>query len=55
MENDFVSQLDGFILALFSKNNPPEDMNDWGGNVLKQTVNISGDILNQGYYDASNF
>ncbi len=47
--------LKGFLLALFEKDYQPVDINKWDEKVLKQTVDITGSLLDLGYYDASNF
>lgn len=45
--------LAGFILAVFPKDYVISDVNNWDFNVLRQTADIKGSILAQGYYDAS--
>ena len=47
--------LKGFLLALFDKTYEPVNINKWDDNVLKQTVDITGSLLDLGYYDASNW
>ena len=47
--------VEGFLLGLFAKNYVPANLNAWDNNVIKQTVNIANSILEQGYFDASNF
>ena len=46
---------EGFLLGLFAKDYVPANPNAWDDNVLKQSVNIANTILEQGYFDASNF
>ncbi len=46
----------GFLLALFEKDYQIPNINAWDyDGVLKQTVDISGTLLDQGYFDASDF
>ena len=47
--------LKGFLLALFVKPYVPANINKWDDNVAKQTVDITGSLLDLGYYDASNW
>jgi alpha-amylase len=45
--------LEGFIIAVFPKNYVISNPNAWDSNCLSQTTDISANILEQGYYDAS--
>ena len=47
--------LAGMLLGLFEKGYTISNVNVWDANVLKQTTNIEGSILAQGYFDASDF
>ena len=50
------SKLAGFLLALFEKGYEVPNVNSWDyDGVIKQTVDISGELLKQGYFDASTF
>lgn len=51
-----IMNYEGFLLALFDgKDYQVSKVNEWDSNVKKQSVNISGTILAQGYFDASLF
>ena len=47
--------LAGFVLGVFEKGYTIPDVNAWDLNVLRQTTDIKGSVLEQGYFDASNF
>ena len=47
--------VEGFLLALFTKGYVPPVLTAWDTNVIKQSVNISSSLLEQGYFDASGF
>ena len=50
-----IMNYEGFLLAIFEKGYVISKVNEWDSNVIKQSVNISGSILAQGYFDASLF
>lgn len=50
-----TSGVTGFIVGLFKKDYVITELYTWDFNVLKQTVNIANSILEQGYFDASEF
>lgn len=45
----------GMVFGLFPKDYVISDPDKWDTNVLRQTTDISGAVLAQGYYDGSNF
>lgn len=45
----------GFLLALFEKDYVVEDTTKWDSNNIKQSVDIKGSTLSEGFFDASNF
>ena len=45
----------GFLLAIFEKGYEITDTTQWDSNVIKQSYDIKGDILLQGYADMSGF
>ena len=45
----------GMVFGLFPKDYVISDPDKWDTNVLRQTTDISGSVLAQGYYDGSNF
>ncbi|MBQ7064012.1 MAG: hypothetical protein IJM90_03880 [Firmicutes bacterium] len=45
----------GFLVAAFEKGYQIKDPNNWDSNVLKQSADIKGDILKQGFFDMSGF
>lgn len=47
--------LEGMVFGLFEKDYVITDPNSWDTNVLRQTTDITGSVLAQGYYDGSNF
>ncbi len=47
--------LTGVILAIFEKGYTITNVNEWDHNAIRQTTDIKGSILEQGYFDASNF
>ncbi len=47
--------LAGFVLGVFPKGYEIPNKDEWDHNVLRQTIDISENVLAQGYYDASNF
>lgn len=50
-----VTGLDGFLLAVFEKGYEVENIDKWDSNVIKQSFDISGDMLKQGFVDMSGF
>lgn len=50
-----IMNYEGFLLAIFEKGYVVSNVNEWDSNVQKQSVNISGSLLAQGYFDASLF
>ena len=47
--------LEGMVFGLFPKDYVITNPNAWDTNVLRQTTDITGSVLAQGYYDGSNF
>ncbi len=47
--------MDGFLLAVFEKGHEIEDLYSWDTAVIKQSVDISGDLLRQGFVDMTGF
>ncbi len=45
----------GFLIAVFEKGYEVKDLNNWDGNVLKQSADIKGEILEEGFYDMTGF
>ena len=45
----------GFLVAAFEKGYEITDVNSWDSHVLKQSADIKGDILKQGFFDMSGF
>ncbi len=45
----------GMVFGLFDKGYVISDVNAWDTNVKKQTTDITGSVLAQGYYDGSSF
>lgn len=50
-----VSGMTGFLLGLFTKDYIITETSKWDSNVIKQTVDIKGETLTQGFFDASDF
>ena len=47
--------MDGFLIAVFEKGYEIKDLYKWDSGVLKQSADIAGEILKQGYIDMSGF
>ncbi len=47
--------MEGFLLAVFEKGYQVTNVNEWDNNVLRQSIDIKGDALQQGYVDMSGF
>ena len=45
----------GFLVAAFEKGYEIEDVNNWDPNVLKQSGDVKGELLEQGFLDMSGF
>ena len=45
----------GFLLAIFEKGYEIKNPTAWDAGVLKQSADIKGDLLKQGYFDLSGF
>ena len=45
----------GFLVAVFEKGYEIADVNNWDSNVLKQSGDIKGELLSQGFFDMSGF
>ncbi len=50
-----VTGMTGFLLGLFTKGYTIAETGKWDSNVIKQTVDIKGETLTQGFFDASDF
>lgn len=47
--------LDGFLIAVFEKGHEISDPNSWDGAVIKQSADIKGEVLAEGFFDMSGF
>ena len=47
--------IEGMVFGRFEKDYVITNLNEWDNNVLKQTTDITGAVLAQGYYDGSAF
>ncbi len=47
--------MDGFLIAVFEKGYQIQDLNSWDPNVIKQSADIKGDLLKQGFFDMAGF
>ena len=47
--------MDGFLLAIFEKGYEVKDIYSWDDKVIKQSFDISGDILKKGFVDMKDF
>ena len=45
----------GFLLGVFEKGYEVKDVNNWDSNIIKQSSDISGDLLKQGFIDMTGF
>ena len=45
----------GFLLAVFEKGYEIQDLTSWDSHVVKQSADLTGEILSQGYADLSGF
>ena len=45
----------GFLVAVFEKGYEIPDPNNWDEHVIKQSADIKGDILSEGFFDLSGF
>jgi alpha-amylase len=45
----------GFLVAAFEKGHQIQDIHNWDGSVIKQSADITGDILASGFFDMSGF
>lgn len=45
----------GFLVGVFEKGHEIADVNKWDSAVLKQSPDIKGELINQGFYDMSGF
>ncbi len=45
----------GFLLGIFEKGYEIKDASNWDSNIIKQSSDISGDILKQGFIDMTGF
>lgn len=50
-----VTGYTGFLLGLFNKDYVIENTQKWDENIIKQSVDIKGEALKKGFYDASGF
>ena len=50
-----TSGMDGFLLAVFEKGHSIADPTSWDPGVLKQSIDIKGDILARGFIDMTGF
>lgn len=48
-----VSGITGFLVGVFAKDYVISDVNAWDSNILRQSGDIKGSTLSQGFYDAS--
>ena len=47
--------MDGFLIGIFPKGYEISDPNNWDSNLVKQSGDIKGDTLAQGFCDMSSF
>ena len=47
--------MDGFLIAAFEKGYQIKDLHDWDANVIKQSADIKGELLTQGFCDMTGF
>ena len=45
----------GFLIGVFEKGYEIKDVNSWDFGILKQSMDISGELLQQGFIDLSGF
>ena len=45
----------GFLFAIFEKGYKINDLTKWDSNNIKQSADIKGSLLDEGFYDASSF
>ena len=45
----------GFLVAVFEKGYEVKDLKNWDSNVIKQSSDIKGELLKQGFFDLSGF
>ena len=50
-----VEGMDGFLFAIFEKGYEIKDLNNWDDKAIKQSLDITGDILKKGYVDMKDF
>ena len=53
--NTTIQEKDGFLVAAFEKGYEITDTRKWDSHVIKQSSDIKGEILKQGFYDLSGF
>ena len=45
----------GFLIGVFEKGYEIKDVNTWDPNIIKQSADIAGEILAQGFIDMTGF
>ena len=50
-----VSGITGFLIAVFEKGYEITDPNNWDPNVIKQSADVKGEILEEGFFDMTGF
>jgi hypothetical protein len=45
----------GFLLAVFEKGYQIQDLNNWDSHVIKQSADIKGAVLEEGFFDMTGF
>ena len=45
----------GFLIAVFEKGYEVRNLKNWDSNVIKQSSDIKGELLKQGFFDMSGF
>ncbi len=47
--------MDGFLIAVFEKGYQVADLNNWDSHAIKQSADIKGELLKQGFFDMTGF
>ena len=55
VSEEFTSGIEGMLFALFEKGYIIENINVWDNNAVRQSTDIKGTILEEGFFDARRF